>query len=648
MRPRALLAASLALLAGCNALLGIDDPHHSTCGDGVTSEGEECDDGNEAPGDGCDAACRIEPGFSCEGQGEGSCQPVCGDGVVVAGEGCDDGGRRAGDGCSAACQVEPGYSCSGAPSACAKTCGNGVVEPLEACDDGNDHGGDGCSATCTIEPGYSCSGAPSACSPRCGDGLVRGDEECDDGNQQPGDGCSASCVVEHGYACAGAPSACASTCGDGLVASDEQCDDENDSSADGCVACHIVTGYTCAGEPSVCLTTCGDGVLALGEQCDDGNTQSGDGCSAACQLEPGFTCGGQDPTQCAPICGDGKVVYGEGCDDGGVTPGDGCSATCQVEPGYSCAGQPSACAPICGDGVLAGGEECDDGNTTPGDCCSATCQIEPGCQLEVEPDDSVSLADGSSVKIEGTTRIRGAVEPAGDADYFAVSLGNFSSVVRIETFDGSGKDCLGATNTRLSLLSSSGIPMYTDDDDGIGACSALAVVLPGGGYYLRVTEASGGLVPAYLLDFHLEVQLAAESEPNDTMAAATPFFGTEGFLAGSHTVATDVDWFTFNIPTGVPKSMRAELIEGSTAESCESSGIASRLSLFSSTGVMLADDNLGGGRGLCSLLDGTGSSPLTAGASDLAPGTYYLRVMAASSATGTAAQFAYRVSFVLR
>ena len=63
---------------------------------------------------------------------------------------------------------------------------------------------------------------------------------------------------------------------------------------------------------------------------------------------------------------------------------------------------------------------------------------------------------------------------------------------------------------------------------------------------------------------------------------------------------------------------------------------------------LLADDNLGGGRGLCSLLDGTGSSPLTAGASSLAPGTYYLRVMAATSATGAAAQFVYRVSFVLR
>jgi fibro-slime domain-containing protein len=37
---------------------------------------------------------------------------TCGNGSVEAGEDCDDGNRLAGDGCSAACTVEPGYTCT--------------------------------------------------------------------------------------------------------------------------------------------------------------------------------------------------------------------------------------------------------------------------------------------------------------------------------------------------------------------------------------------------------------------------------------------------------------------------------------------------------------------------------------------------------
>eukprot|EP00291_Cryptomonas_curvata_P024504 CAMPEP_0172159606 /NCGR_PEP_ID=MMETSP1050-20130122/5068_1 /TAXON_ID=233186 /ORGANISM="Cryptomonas curvata, Strain CCAP979/52" /LENGTH=188 /DNA_ID=CAMNT_0012829221 /DNA_START=235 /DNA_END=798 /DNA_ORIENTATION=+ len=37
------------------------------CGDGRLVDPEQCDDANTVPGDGCDAACRIEPGFVCAG-----------------------------------------------------------------------------------------------------------------------------------------------------------------------------------------------------------------------------------------------------------------------------------------------------------------------------------------------------------------------------------------------------------------------------------------------------------------------------------------------------------------------------------------------------------------------------------------------------
>ncbi|MFH1726041.1 MAG: LamG-like jellyroll fold domain-containing protein [Elusimicrobiota bacterium] len=47
---------------------------------------------------------------------DGDC---CGNGVLDAQEACDDGNRDGGEGCSAACAVEPGYGCAGEPSICA-------------------------------------------------------------------------------------------------------------------------------------------------------------------------------------------------------------------------------------------------------------------------------------------------------------------------------------------------------------------------------------------------------------------------------------------------------------------------------------------------------------------------------------------------
>lgn len=45
------------------ASISLDPP--SACGDGVISTAEACDDGNGAPGDGCDPSCTVEAGFSC-------------------------------------------------------------------------------------------------------------------------------------------------------------------------------------------------------------------------------------------------------------------------------------------------------------------------------------------------------------------------------------------------------------------------------------------------------------------------------------------------------------------------------------------------------------------------------------------------------
>ena len=65
------------------------------------------------------------------------CVPTCGDGIVTAGEECDDGKNDGGyEECAKGCVLGP-------------SCGDGIVqEDEEDCDDGNRKDGDGCGSSC--------------------------------------------------------------------------------------------------------------------------------------------------------------------------------------------------------------------------------------------------------------------------------------------------------------------------------------------------------------------------------------------------------------------------------------------------------------------------------------------------------------------
>lgn len=109
-------------LKGFNAAVSTCD---DTCGDGVTSSNEACDDGVN---DGSYGSC--QPG--CLGFG-----PRCGDGMIqVPQEQCDDGINGGGyGGCLPTCQRAP-------------YCGDGVTQPQEQCDDGNTVDTDACNNAC--------------------------------------------------------------------------------------------------------------------------------------------------------------------------------------------------------------------------------------------------------------------------------------------------------------------------------------------------------------------------------------------------------------------------------------------------------------------------------------------------------------------
>ncbi|EYF06985.1 DUF4215 domain-containing protein [Chondromyces apiculatus] len=562
-------------------------------------------------------------------------------------------------------------------------CGNGAVEPYETCDDGNLVNGDGCQADCTITP-------------ICGNGIVEAGEACDDGDLQSGDGCSATCTIETGYTCGGTPYVCVpftletepnNACGtvtgpltpapivdvrsaitpigdqdfySFVVPATATVDIETFSGTvpgecvsldtliqlrgpncttviiedddDGLSTCSKITPSTDAAVRRLAPGTyfirveeyennalvpaynmriqftalCGNGVLEPYEVCDDGNLVNGDGCQADCTI--------------TPACGDGFQEAGEACDDANVTAGDGCSATCTVEAGFFCAGTyPTTC----------GRPEVEPNNTSV--------------------DADARALDATPVVFTHSGRVSGAITPAADVDRYRVELAA-PSTVRFETFDGAGITCpTTGLSTALRIYSATGVELYADTTTGINSCSALIVNLPAGVYYAQVAAASTTTtIAAYQLEVHVQADLGVETEPNETQATANHIYDSNVFALGGHQVQTDSDFFAVVVPLN-GMSILAEVIEGG-AETCESNGVDSRLTLYSPSGAQLVDDD-NAGRGNCSRLDGTGSTGTNTGAHNLTAGIYYLQVRASSTSstqTGPNGQFDYRLAVTVR
>jgi formylglycine-generating enzyme len=219
------------------------------CGNGVINDGERCDDGNETPGDGCNATCRFEKGWDCGLSEPTECTPKCGDGSLVGAEieagACDDGNTESDDGCDSKCKVEVNYACPGEPSVCVATCGDGTLDEGEECDDGDTESDDGCVA-CARATGYECNTTvtPSECFDL---------DECADPNA-----CGGNEVCEN------APGSFTCACGPGFVGEPGACEQANcaglavkcGASADSCCTSLNVTGGSFnLGDPAASAAT---------------------------------------------------------------------------------------------------------------------------------------------------------------------------------------------------------------------------------------------------------------------------------------------------------------------------------------------------------------------------------------------------------
>jgi MYXO-CTERM domain-containing protein len=166
----------------------------STCGNGTLEGAESCDDGNMAPGDGCSAACDVEPGWICDPTTTPTrCRMRCGgpadcsDGIECTDDLCDLGTCRnppsaAYTRCSAGVcngrvmcvECLDSSSCSGARPICdiARSVCVGCLSGAD-CNDANECTADACtSGACratSLTRGTPCSGGvcTGGAAPRC-------------------------------------------------------------------------------------------------------------------------------------------------------------------------------------------------------------------------------------------------------------------------------------------------------------------------------------------------------------------------------------------------------------------------------------------------------------------------------------------------
>ncbi len=245
------------LLVTCSCLLFFAIQPNRTeaaIGDDTLDGTEQCDDGNQTPGDGCDATGQVEPGYICVNGGSFCCPNTHSEdgrdfyhcalftGQAAASLHCEDVGGALARITSSTINV------GATPPAADAT----WIDGTDAATEGDWRYADGTVATYFNWAGTEPNGSTAEnCLHLLDDGLFY----------------DVDCAITLSFLC---ELRMAGQCGDGTTDEGEACDDGNVSNHDACL--------------NSCIDAiCGDGFERRGvEECDDGNAVSDDACRSDC------------------------------------------------------------------------------------------------------------------------------------------------------------------------------------------------------------------------------------------------------------------------------------------------------------------------------------------------------------------------------
>ncbi|MCC6554466.1 MAG: DUF4215 domain-containing protein [Polyangiaceae bacterium] len=412
----------LGVTARALACVGVVGALLAACGDDESAPGGTTTTSTSTSSGGGEGGSGASGGSgSTGGGGSGGAAPVCGDGAVnAAGEACDDGNTLPGDGCSAACAVEPApEACPGLDIPLTEEGVTIVGSTVGLADDaqGERCGGYGApDAIFAVTPQVT--GTLSATLYGSFDKVLISRDDCGSGTADAELGCTRGYGAQNItlWAIAGQtysfivdgndPTAEGDftlslelfRCGDGVVQGLEQCDDQNGDPADGCAGCVSCdgpgefwdpTGLHCYrlvtqadywdGARRECREWGGDlAGISSGSELSAVDTGVGDASvwtSGVDRHDIGQDCtflwGNGEPWRGAFAPGEPDDFALESCVTliGGTQSfGD---ANCGNNHAFVCERAPHG---TCGDGIIQADEECDDGNMTEGDGC-AQCEV---------------------------------------------------------------------------------------------------------------------------------------------------------------------------------------------------------------------------------------------------------------------------------
>lgn len=475
------------------------------CGNMIAETGEQCDDGNTTPGDGCDATCGFEPIFTYAAPGAlqidagnmltdaqvdimeitvtstsylftqtltSTAPPSCNVDTrmrLFASDGVTELGNDDSDGISSCSAIDATVDAWA-------TLAPGTYY-LTVEEDGRNN---------TI--GNYFIGITATPIGVCGNFVAEGTEQCDDGNTAGGDGCDANCQIEAAgtFTAPGAEQVFTMQSIDPIGEQDVYA---ITVTADTYLIAETfvdATAGTCTGADTVLrLFDAGGTQIGTDDEGGVGSCSRFDGNDAFARLAPGTYF-----VQVEEYLNNGLIPMYELVLEGVV-------------------------ADVCGNGFVDGtGEVCDDGNTTPGDGCNATCQLEGTIFAEVEPNGSTATANDPGLNALGSVTASGVVDLGNDQDFysFTVPAGGADLNVITYTTAGNTATCASGTDTEVFLYDSAGTQIANNDDGnpgGNGLCSLLNQTgMTAGTYYISVEYYTRNFDPSsafpYLVDITLQ------------------------------------------------------------------------------------------------------------------------------------------------